>query len=95
MATTASITIIITITNCVLARKNHRAQIEIFEHQQYLNDSTALERIYEGLLRSMGEAAVKGDDGLRTILSDSGITISFTPSTAPQTNIGGNNHGKK
>lgn len=69
--------------------------MEVNERQQYLNDSATLGRIYEGLLRAMGEAALKGDDRLRTVLSDSGIVLSFTPDPAQPNSIGGNNHGKK
>jgi len=75
----AGLAVALAIVNGELGRENRVAQVALSERQQYLNESTTLARIHEALVRALGEAAIKGDDKARAVLSDNGITLSPAP----------------
>jgi hypothetical protein len=74
------------VTNVVLVSNNQSIQAEVNQRQQFINQSIQLSRLNEALVRLLATAAINAkDDKLRNLLAQQGITVTFTPNTAPGT----------
>jgi|HubBroStandDraft_4_1064222.scaffolds.fasta_scaffold929376_2 hypothetical protein len=80
----AAATVILVVTDFVLARSNRALQAEVNERQQFIAESNRLARIRETLIKDIANAAVSSDDSkLRELLARQGISFSNLPAAAP------------
>jgi|SRR5215472_9040353 len=70
------ITLVLVVAFIVLVQDNRSLQAEVNQRQQFINQSNQLGRVNEALIRALASTATaSGDEKLRDLLTQSGITI--------------------
>jgi hypothetical protein len=83
----AGASIALVIVNGTMFLSNQSAQLELTQRQQFINQSVALARVNETLVRALASAAANNkDDQLRDLLAQHGITFTVN---APAAAAGG------
>ena len=79
----AAVAVVLVLANIWLVLGNQPRQAEVNQRQQFINQSTQMSRLNEGLVRAIAAAAVTtNDDTLRGLLTEQGINVTFTPNPA-------------
>ena len=87
----ASLMLILVVANAFIFVGNQSTQTEVNQRQQFINQTAALSRVYEALVRSLAQAtASTNDERLRALLAQNGITVTVTPNPAPAGQGGAN-----
>ena len=70
------ITLVLVVVFIILVQDNRSIQAEVNQRQQFINQSIQLGRVNEALIRALASTATaSGDEKLRDLLTQSGITI--------------------
>jgi hypothetical protein len=76
MVALSGITLVLVVVYIILAQDNRSIQAEVNQRQQFINQSIQLGRVNEALIRAIATTAnANGDEKLRELLAQSGITI--------------------
>lgn len=79
----ASIVLVLAVVAAVLFNGNRKAQAETASRGAYIQQSLQLEPIYQSVVRTLAELAVKNNDGqIAELLASQGIRLSLA--AAPQ-----------
>lgn len=72
--------------NVTLVALNRSAQSDIAERTQFIQQSVALERLNQEIIRALAELAVRNQDkDVTALLNANGVTFSASAPPAPQT----------
>jgi len=70
-------------TSAVLYVENQRAQAEVAQRAQYIQQSMQLEVLFREIVKALADLSIRNNDGeLRSLLSANGITVGPAPAPA-------------
>jgi hypothetical protein len=76
----AAVSVVLVVIDGTLFLGNQARQAEVNQRQLFINQSAQLGRLQEALIRSLAASAVnKGDDQLRDLLAQHGISYTVNP----------------
>lgn len=72
--------LVLILVNIWLFSTNRDMQMQVGERAQYIQESLALEKIYQPLVRALAElAASQNDPQIKALLNEQGISFSVNP----------------
>ena len=71
----ASLSVLLVIVDGWLVTSNASIRAEVNGRQQYINQSVQLSRLNQELVNELGSLALKNNNSIRQLLSESGITV--------------------
>ncbi|HVJ54957.1 MAG TPA: hypothetical protein VM689_21030 [Aliidongia sp.] len=75
----AAVSLALVVVNGAMFTSNQSAQAEVNNRQQFINQSVQIARVEEGLAKALAAVATNGDDKVRDLLAEQGITYTVTP----------------
>lgn len=79
----AAIFLALVLANIGLFTSNRTIQGKVNERAQYIQESLALEKIYQPLVRALAElAATRNDSQIKALLNEQGISFTAAPQAA-------------
>lgn len=72
--------LVLILVNIWLFSTNRDMQVQVGERAQYIQESLALEKVYQPLVRALAElAASRNDPQIKALLNEQGISFSVNP----------------
>jgi hypothetical protein len=75
----AAVSLALVIVNGAMYIANQNAQTDVNSRQQFINQSIQIAKVEESLARELAAVASNGDDQIRDLLAELGITYTVTP----------------
>jgi hypothetical protein len=75
----AAVSLALVVVNGAMFTSNQSAQAEVNNRQQFINQSVQIARVEENLAKALAAVATNGDDKVRDLLAEQGITYTVTP----------------
>ncbi len=83
----AGIALLLVVANTILARGNHAVRGEIDSRQLYINQSIRVSRLNTQVIQALANLSARsGDEQIRKLLAEHGISFTGIPGEAQQDN---------